>query len=265
MFTLIIGPIVASADRARHEQCNEIPAELIVDFGLTPGAYSRSDRHEPGTTTEDAMPLPVGTWVMNANGTVGSLLVGSTSTGTINGNANGQPISGFFDETEQEFSFMRVTSADVSTFEVYHGTLFEFSPNAGTQVHTLAGTFRAYPSAGASSPLPWSAQLSVKLKEKEGKDGKDKEASKDSKDIKDRKDNKEFAKEKDPGKEVSKEKEVFKELDSPPLTTPSDLAVEQLAMRVNALEQQVAVGRTFIAPEERPAVGTRSDDKKPPR
>ena len=102
--------------------------------------------------------------------------------------------SGFFDEAGQEFSFIRVMSPDVSTFQIYHGTLFSFSPTVGTVVYTLAGSFRGYPQGGATSPFEWSAQLSQKLKEKEGKDGKDKEQSKDNKDLKDRKDNKEDGK-----------------------------------------------------------------------
>lgn len=202
------------------------------------------------------MPLPVGTWNINANGTTGTLIVGSTTTGTFNGTVFGQPLAGFFDETEQEFSFIRVTHADVSTFEVYHGTLFSFSPSTSTLVYTLAGTFRTYPAAGATAPLSWSAQMSQKLKEKEGKDGKDKEQSKDNKDFKDRKDAKEG------GKEVEKHPKD-KELEALPAAQPDQaMMLDQLATRLSALEQQVAVGQSFIAPSERPVVGAQGTSTK---
>ncbi len=206
------------------------------------------------------MPLPVGTWSINANGNLGTLIVGATSAGTFSGTALAQPFSGFFDETDQEFSFIRVTSPDVSTFEVYHGTLFSFSPTVGTLVYTLAGTFRTYPFSGAVSPFEWSAQLSQKLKEKEGKDGKDKEQSKDNKDLKDRKDNKEG------GKEVEKHPKD-KEFEFTPQFTASDAGatIEQLALRMTSLEQALAVGQAFISPAERPVVGAQAtgEMKKP--
>jgi hypothetical protein len=205
------------------------------------------------------MPLPVGAWSINANGSIGTLVVGATSTGTFNGTALGQPFSGFFDETDQEFSFIRVTKPDVSTFEVYHGTLFSFSPTVGTIVFTLGGTFRIYPPAGAVSPFEWSAQLSQKLKEKEGKDGKDKEQSKDNKDLKDRKDNKEG------GKEIEKHpKDKELEFASQPVATEADTRVEQLAQRLTAVEQVLAVGQAFISPSERPVVGAQATGEKKP-
>lgn len=207
------------------------------------------------------MPLPVGTWTINVNGGTGALIVGSGSGGSFNGTALGQPLSGFFNEADQVFSFIRVTSADVSTFEIYHGTLFSFSPNVSTVVFTLGGTFRAFPSSGVVSPFAWSAQLSHKLKEKEGKDGKDKEQSKDNKDLKDRKDHKEA------GKEAGKDgKDGGKELESlPPMTTADASAtMDQLAQRLSAVEQAMAVGRAFIAAEERPVVGAQAATEKKP-
>ena len=199
------------------------------------------------------MPLPTGTWNLNANGNGSQLIIGSTATGTINGSAGGQPITGFFDEATQMFSFMRVTSSDVSKFEIYSGLLFSFSPNPSTQVNTLGGTFRGYPAEDGNA-LPWSAQLAVKLKEKEGKDGKDKEATKDNKEAKDRKDTKEG------GKDHEKHPKD-KELESVhPSSSPQDPQLEQLAMRLNALEQQVAVGHAFIQPEERPSIGAQTED-----
>jgi hypothetical protein len=198
------------------------------------------------------MPLPLGSYTINANGTIGQLVIGSSATGSFNGTVFGQPFTGFFDEAEQEFRFMRVMSADLSTFEVYRGTLFSFMPNISTLVETLAGEFRAFPSSGPATPTYWSAQLTQKVKEKEGKDGKDKEQSKDSKDSKDHKDHiKENFKDKEHG---------GKELELPPGVRPADLqtTLEQLATRLGAVEQQLAVGRSFIAPSERPAVGTKA-------
>jgi hypothetical protein len=202
------------------------------------------------------MPLPLGTYTINADGTIGTLVIGSTSTGTFNGTVFGQPISGFFDETEQEFSFIRVMSADLSTFQVFHGTLFSFSPTISTLIQTLAGEFLTYPLTGQATPFTWSAQLSQKLKEKEGKDGKDKEQSKDNKDSKDRKDNKEN------GKEKEFLKDGGKELEFPQAVQSFDLesVIGQLSIRLSALEQQIAVGNSFIAPSERPHVGTKASD-----
>ena len=177
------------------------------------------------------MPLPVGTYTINANGSVGQLVIGSTSTGTINGTVFGQPFTGFFDETEQELRFIRVTSPQLTTFEVFEGTLFSFSPDISHVIDTLAGEFRSYPATGPVTPFLWSAQLIVKLKEKEGKDGKDKEQSKDSKDNKDNKEHKE-------GKDAGKEHDL------PHVATFSDpqSMLAQIERRLNALEQQLAVG-----------------------
>jgi hypothetical protein len=206
------------------------------------------------------MPLPVGTWTIDANGSTGTLIIGSGAAGTFNGTALGQPLSGFFNETDQEFSFIRVTSPDVSTFEIYNGTLFSFSPNVSTAIFTLGGTFRTYPPAGgAVSPFAWSAQLSQKLKEKEGKDSKDKEQSKDTKDIKDRKDNKEL------GKDVEKHPKD-KELEALPQFAAADATatMDQLSQRLSAVEQAMAVGQAFISTAERPVVGAQAPKEKKP-
>jgi len=44
------------------------------------------------------MPLPVGTYNLNANGGAGKLIVSSSGTG-FTGTAFGEPFVGFFDET----------------------------------------------------------------------------------------------------------------------------------------------------------------------
>ena len=201
------------------------------------------------------MPLPVGTYTINANGTIGTLVIGS-ATGSFNGTVFGQPFTGFFNEAEQKLSFLRVTSTDLSTFQVYEGTLFAFSPLANTAIQTLAGEFRVYPTTGPVSPFQWSAQLSQKLKEgKDTKDGgKDKEVNKDIKDHKDH--TKENFKDKEHG---GKELEVFQGFGA----SGSQSDLEQFAMRLSAVEQQLAVGQTFIAPSERPAVGTKATGNEP--
>ena len=196
------------------------------------------------------MPLPVGTWNISANGQVGTLVTASLELTGINGTLRGQPFMGFFDEAAQELRLMRVTSADVATFEVYRGTLFLFSPATGTLVNTLAGTFMAFPSVGAAHVLGWSAQMHVNTKNI--KDTGDTKFEKDQKDFKD-----------------------IKELDTltakgstetPPTKGLTDTlpVIAQLAMRMNAVEQLLAVGRSFIAPAERPAVGVQVSGDKPP-
>jgi hypothetical protein len=207
---------------------------------------------------ENVMPLPIGTYTINANGIIDTLVIGFTATGSFNGTVFGQPIQGIFDETEQEFSFIQVTSPDLSTFRIYYGTFFSFSPTSSTLIQTLAGEFLSYPSTGGpATPFTWSAQLSQKLKEKEGKDIKDKEQSKDVKDIKDRKEN---LKEKD-----GKDKDVHKELEIPfsqaGQSFDQGAIIEQLLTRLSALEQQIAVGQSFISPSERPHVGTKASNE----
>ena len=187
------------------------------------------------------MPLPVGTWNISANGQVGTLVTASLGGTGINGTLRGQPFMGFFDEAAQELRLMRVTGAHVATFEVYLGTLFSFSPATGTLVNTLAGTFMAFPSVGAAHVLGWSAQMHL-----------------NTKDIKDTKDTKDF-KDKD-AKDNKDNIEIF------PTRGLTDTlpVIAQLAMRMSAVEQLLAVGRSFIAPAERPAVGAQVSGDKPP-
>lgn len=206
------------------------------------------------------MPLPVGSWTIDANGTDGTLVVGTTSSGNFSGTVFGQPFTGFFDETNQEFSFIRVMGTEatfpyISVAQVYEGTLFSFSPTTGTVVYTLAGTFRTYPPSGSDTPpYEWWAQLSQKTKEKDGKDGgKDKEASKDSKDLKDRKDAKEGS------KEVEK---TPKDKEHEAMALPMAMEVDEISQRLSAIEQALAVGRAFISPSERPTVGAQATRRR---
>src|SRR5262245_59315395 len=167
------------------------------------------------------MPLPSGSWNINASGTVGTLTVAPDGMGGFNGTVFGQPLVGFFDETARTFRFLRVMSPDLSTFQVYTGVLFQCSTAPNTITFTLAGTFEVFPSTGAVSYFSWLANMAQKLKEK------DKEASKDNKDSKD---NKEHLKEKEFGKELLKPE---KDLEAPPLSFPDvGTSLGQLMQRV---------------------------------
>jgi hypothetical protein len=223
------------------------------------------------------MPLPVGTYNINANATAGQLIVSSSGTG-FTGTAFGNPIVGFFDETSQAFRFL-VTYAATSppTFQSYTGTLFTVVSTAKdshgntiqTTTNALAGLFEHFHDS-ASGPIAtglftWLATMSSSVKTKEAKE---KEASKDTKDIKDHKDAKE-------GKEIKEkegvvEKPVVKAVETmggePRVMHAVDLdaTVSQLMQRLNAVEQQLAVGQSFIAQEERPAVGLHAIEEPPP-
>ena len=149
-------------------------------------------------------------------------------------------------------------SPDVSTFQVYTGTVFPKVVSSRlpviTLVFTLAGNFENYPFSGTVSRFPWFAQATqhVKGKEKE----KDKEKEKEAKEHKDKEKEKE-QKEKD----VKEAKEQLKEVEtSMNLPTP----ISQLTQRVNLLEQQLATGTAFIKPEERPPVGGSATQEPPP-
>jgi hypothetical protein len=187
-------------------------------------------------------------------------------------------IVGFFDETSQVFSFL-LTDAATSppALESYKGTLFTSVSTAKdsqgntiqTTTNTLAGLFEYFPNSTAgpiaTNLFTWLATMSSSVKTKEAKE---KEASKDTKDIKDHKDAKE-------GKEIKEkegvvEKPVVKAVEmmggEPRVMHAVDLdaTVSQLMQRLNAVERQLAVGQSFIAQEERPAVGLHAIEEPPP-
>jgi hypothetical protein len=226
------------------------------------------------------MPLPVGTWNINSNGFTGTLVIGTlgapdgsgnaffqgTTTFTVSGGATDQ-ITGFWDEAGQAISFLRLpsTHTDYSVFQVYTGTLYSFGPQVvgsnDVTTYTLAGGVNEFSinadtatwdglfntgSPAISIPSLWCAQQIITTP-KTTKDAKDKDKDVKDKDVKD--------KDKD---RKDKEPPDYKAptLELSPLNPMSPIsAADQLAVRVSALEQQIAIGRSFITPEERPAIG----------
>lgn len=153
-------------------------------------------------------------------------------------------------------------------------------PNAATQCPPAAQTACSY-----APPKTSKEHKDIKDKDKDFKDSvkeiKEKDKDKDIKDIKDQikeikdkehfkdikdfkeKDLKEF-KEKDLGDKGPKEfKEKDKDIvEGPPQWFPEEAlaasgVIRQLVQRIENLERQLAAGRSFIKPEERPAVGQR--------
>ena len=95
----------------------------------------------------------------------------------------------------------------------------------------------------------WLVQQPQKVKEKD-KEEKEKEQSKEAKDTKDHKDSKEAQKD-HPDKIHPPDK--LPELLG--LATDPMALIQQLAQRMDALEQRLASGQAFIQPAERPPVG----------
>jgi hypothetical protein len=211
------------------------------------------------------MPLSVGTWTLNADGTLGSLAIGALTldtsgnaffTGTATSGSNpADNITGFWDETGQAIAFLRLQTSvtNYSFFQVYTGKLFSFKVVHTTNTvttFTLAGDVRDYSLTSTTPPTIaapglWCAQIVVTVTktEKDGKDvGKDtKEGGKDKEHL-----------DKIPVKDADK----VGHLEQSALSSMgSILLADQLAPRLDALAQQMSVGRSFIAPDERPAVG----------
>jgi hypothetical protein len=223
------------------------------------------------------MPLPVGTYDINANTVAGKLIISSSGAG-FTGTALGMPIVGFFDETSQVFSFLLTNSAtSPPTLESYEGTLFTSVSTAPdshgntiqTTTNTLAGLFEYFPKSVsgpvATGVFTWLATMSSSVKTKEAKE---KEASKDTKDIKDHKDAKEGALEKIPSKDAADGKGGHPEMMSGETggMPAGDLnaTISQLMQRLSAVEQQLAIGQSFIALDERPAVGLHAIEEPRP-
>jgi|SRR5580658_7531607 hypothetical protein len=218
------------------------------------------------------MPLPTGTWTLNADGNIpGTLVIGTLGAPDSSGNvffqgtttvtppggaATTDQITGFWDEAGQEISFLAVATGSAypyPAFADFRGKLYSFpAQTVGAETvttYTLAGVERLYSMTDNAAawntlisgrPGLWCAQQQISTKAaKEGKEGK--EAGKDKEHL---------------------DKVPVKDSDKPPTTEMSPLnpmgsilMADQLAQRVGALEQQMAIGRSFIAPEERPAIG----------
>jgi hypothetical protein len=89
------------------------------------------------------MPLPVGTWTINADGSPGSLAVGGLTpdgsgnsffTGTTTFGSNpADNITGFWDETGQEIAFLRLVNPSYSIFRFM---LASYSPSKNSTPET---------------------------------------------------------------------------------------------------------------------------------
>ncbi len=199
------------------------------------------------------MPLPVGAWSITTDTlgegtlTISSVDASGNVTGSITIPSSGAVV-GFFDAGAQTVSLSNVTNP-AQRFTVFSGALFQVtSGSSKTQTTTdsvLAGTYEVFPPRTAdTSTGRWVASLDQKIKEKD-KEEKEKEQSKDTKDTKDTKDHKE-----------AKDKEHH--LDQLPVAPGGDPAtqLQQLALRVDAIEERLATGQPFIGTEERPEVGS---------
>lgn len=205
------------------------------------------------------MSLPVGTWSITTDTLgAGTLTIGSVdASGNIAGSTtilSRGGIVGFYDAGAQTVSLSNVNMADPAlTFIVFSAALFQVttgSPPATSETtdSVLAGTYESYQPPGTAPPAGrWVASISQKVKEKE------KEAAKDAKDHKDLKDHKEGKE----GKEAAIKEQLPETLPPSPAADPAGM-VQQLALRVGALEQRLATGQAFIGAEERPEVGNQT-------
>ncbi len=115
------------------------------------------------------MALLTGTWNMNGNGYQGQLIVTSVDAqGNLNGTVYNNPIQGFWDESSQKITFMRIiTASDPSRLQIYTGYLFKTPPRprAGQNfTYTLSGFFEAFAGTGASAQrnlFGWYASITV--------------------------------------------------------------------------------------------------------
>jgi hypothetical protein len=201
------------------------------------------------------MPLSVGSWSINTDTlgagtlTINSVDASGNVTGSITIPSSG-PVVGFFDVGAQTVNLSNVTDP-AQAFIVFSATLFQVtsgSPKTNTTTDSvLAGTYESYPPGTATSTGRWVASLSLKVKEKD-KEEKEKEQSKDAKDIKDRKDIKERMLEKLPPEVAT----------APAAAGDPAAQLQELSMRVDALEQSLATAQAFIGAEERPDVGNQA-------
>ena len=201
------------------------------------------------------MPLPLGSWSISTDGLgAGTLAIASVDAG---GNISGSttvpvsgPLVGFFDAGSRTVQLSNVTDPS-ETFIVFTATFIQVtSGSQKTQTTTdsvLAGTYETYPPSSAASAGRWAASLNQKVKEKD-KEEKEKEHSKESKDSKDHKDTKD-QKEKEPPDKLP-------ELAS--LHGDSASMMQQLAFRLDAVEQRLATGQPFIGAEDRPPVAVQA-------
>lgn len=211
------------------------------------------------------MAAPTGTWNFFTSGAAkpGSLVLATGTAGAMTGTLNGNPVTAVWDEASQVLSFSEATAGGSGpndagfTIQVYTGTLFQpyKTPNglaSGEGVPLLlAGNFGTGTVGGTIGPFGqagWFATNTIKFKEKEGKESKDVKDGKDGKEHKDKE-----------GKDI-------KEKEGHPEKLPEIQAISPVSDAVMAFangqdenasaDVRIAVGRSFIPEDERPAVGT---------
>jgi hypothetical protein len=201
------------------------------------------------------MSLPTGSWTVTADGLdPGTLTITSVdASGNLAGVLaipNSEAVVGFFDATAQTVTLSNVANP-ANEFYVFSAALFQVTDGSSktqtTTLSVLAGTYESYPPGIAATTGRWVASLSQKVKEKD-KEEKEKEQAKDTKDVKDRKDTKE--------KEAALEKphpDLFPQF---PTGADPTAVLQQLTLRLDAIEQRLASGQAFIRAEERPEVGS---------
>src|SRR5271166_4546091 len=129
------------------------------------------------------MPLPVGTWAINADGTQGQLVIGTLVAPDSSGNvffqgtltfpalALTEQVTGFWDEAGQEISFLSVAGTSPSSipfpyqvFADFRGKLYSFPQQlVGSNfvtTYTLAGAETLY--STTDSAASWNTLISGK-------------------------------------------------------------------------------------------------------
>jgi hypothetical protein len=193
------------------------------------------------------MALPVGSWNISTD-TLGNgnlAITSVDSSGNIEGTisiTDSQPIVGWYDATAQTVSLATVTDPTTEFF-VLQGNLF--APSSGSTGTTgsteavLAGTYDGFPPGIATTASGrWVASVTEKQKEKDTKEGKDTKEIKDTKEAKEKED-----------------VEKLGDVQQPPAPQGPEAMMPNLALRLDAIEQHLGIGRPFIEGEERPEVG----------
>jgi hypothetical protein len=207
------------------------------------------------------MSLPLGAWSITTDTLgAGTLTISSVdASGNVAGSTtipSSGAVTGFFDAAAQTVALSNVTDP-AKAFIVFSAGLFQVtSGTSKTSTLTdsvLAGTYESYPPGTAASTGRWVASVNQKVKEKD-KEEKEKEVSKDTKDHKDLKDRKES------GKEAAIKERLPDTLPqaSQPAASGDPASLQQLDLRVAAIEERLATGQPFIGAEERPDVGSQA-------
>ncbi len=106
------------------------------------------------------MPLQLGIWSLNANGSQAALNIANVDpqgnvTGTVTfGTEAPSPLDNvaIWNDTTKEITFIRQsTLGDPSTFQIYTGCWFLLDPTQPNGTQMLAGTFIAFPGSGATA------------------------------------------------------------------------------------------------------------------